>query len=436
MSATVQEQEITKSPSSSKSPSTLSTLSSSETIIINTAPSALEMTTTHTSIMSPVSTTIVNDDNQQSELASMTNVNVLDLHKNFVTTENDASSSTSSSSSLPSSTTPITTVVKDNPIYVYTTGVDAKSQLLNDHHRHNDNNTVNNMQHHHRISPIEHMIDDRIITDSGSEQLLTKLTVSDDQILRLVAPNGETQQIISREIINGEHHILTRNENGEHIITRIVSADTKFGLTNDDNDDDGNGISYATTIPVHHKIITDSVPVPDTNTVYISNPDGTVGTSSIHYDHLNKNLQHHIFTTTTHNGNPNDHHHNNQQQHHHHHDHNDSTDENDKNGTTTVTVTKEEEDLYGDVKPQIFEKPPLDLIYEDGAKTVIYTTTTAGGEQKGMEIYAGSELGIIGPEGHVMVPGGLQYTTQQINGQTVFVVADTLDGDLGAQLQR
>lgn len=49
------------------------------------------------------------------------------------------------------------------------------------------------------------------------------LDFTDEQILRLIGATGD-QQIISREFINGEHHILTRNENGEHIITRIVTV--------------------------------------------------------------------------------------------------------------------------------------------------------------------------------------------------------------------
>lgn len=49
------------------------------------------------------------------------------------------------------------------------------------------------------------------------------LDFTDEQILRLIGATGD-QTIISREFINGEHHILTRNENGEHIITRIVTV--------------------------------------------------------------------------------------------------------------------------------------------------------------------------------------------------------------------
>lgn len=52
---------------------------------------------------------------------------------------------------------------------------------------------------------------------------MPKLDFTDEQILRLIGATGD-QQIISREYINGEHHILTRNENGEHIITRIVTV--------------------------------------------------------------------------------------------------------------------------------------------------------------------------------------------------------------------
>lgn len=81
---------------------------------------------------------------------------------------------------------------------------------------------------------------------------------------------------------------------------------------------------------------------------------------------------------------------------------------------------------------KMYEKPPIDLIYEEGGKTVIYTTN---GEQKGLELYAGGELGLIS-EGQVIVQGGLQYTTQHINGQTVFVVSESLESEINAQLQR
>lgn len=65
-----------------------------------------------------------------------------------------------------------------------------------------------------------------IFTRSYSNQqqgFVPKLEFTDEQILRLIGATGD-QQIISREYINGEHHILTRNENGEHIITRIVTV--------------------------------------------------------------------------------------------------------------------------------------------------------------------------------------------------------------------
>lgn len=67
---------------------------------------------------------------------------------------------------------------------------------------------------------------------SGSYQqhgFVPKLDFTDEQILRLIGATGD-QQIISREYINGEHHILTRNENGEHIITRIVTVSASFVL--------------------------------------------------------------------------------------------------------------------------------------------------------------------------------------------------------------
>lgn len=62
-----------------------------------------------------------------------------------------------------------------------------------------------------------------ILSYSQPHQFIPKLDFTDEQILRLIGATGD-QQIISREYINGEHHILTRNENGEHIITRIVTV--------------------------------------------------------------------------------------------------------------------------------------------------------------------------------------------------------------------
>lgn len=61
------------------------------------------------------------------------------------------------------------------------------------------------------------------ISFGQSQGFIPKLDFTDEQILRLIGATGD-QQIISREYINGEHHILTRNENGDHIITRILTV--------------------------------------------------------------------------------------------------------------------------------------------------------------------------------------------------------------------
>lgn len=58
---------------------------------------------------------------------------------------------------------------------------------------------------------------------SQQQSFIPKLDFTDEQILRLIGATDD-QQIISREYINGEHHILTRNANGEHIITRILTV--------------------------------------------------------------------------------------------------------------------------------------------------------------------------------------------------------------------
>lgn len=59
-------------------------------------------------------------------------------------------------------------------------------------------------------------------------------------------------------------------------------------------------------------------------------------------------------------------------------------------------------------------KQPLDLIYEDGGKTVIYTTSS---DPKSLELYSGNELNLL--EGHQVI----------VQGQNVYVVAapPTLD---------
>lgn len=365
--------------------------------------SPLQMTS-HTSPNPPTSTT------PPADLAIMTNVSVLDLHKNF-----------------PDDTAKV--YEKTNAVYVYSTETDETGTKIVDVKAEENGQVVNPAILQRLPSDDHHIIDGRMIADQRNDSLLNKLGMSDDQILRLLGPNGENQQIISREIINGEHHILTRNENGEHIITRIVSADPKFTIAADDN---------FITQDAHQKIIATTS---DPGTVYISNA-GTPAPSVLQYDTINKTLHQHIFTTTT-----------TSIAGHVVVDDDDIGDKDKQKIIYAHAPTAQDQQHQEQIKEELFdehsdknasvfeaqqqnkiyEDKPIDLIYEEGGKTVIYTTS---GEQKQLELYQSGELGIIGAEGQVMVPSGIQYATQQINGQTVFVVADQMDTDINEQLQR
>lgn len=410
----------------------------------------------------------------QPELAMMTNVNVLDLQKEYIDDNNKIYS-------------------KDNTVYMYTSTANHSTSL-----QHDGEDDIKDDQHHSLIQsaqqPDESQILDEqqhIITDNHSEQLLTKLAISDDHILRLVGPNGESQQIISREIIDGEHHILTRNENGEHTITRIVSADNHGLLSSSDN---AIYTTDSTSQQQHlnqHKIITTS-------------PSGSSRHSHQTHHHQQQQQQHHqqhhpadqlhephhvIYTTSTDDNDhtlsassileqyddSNEHAANLQVKHrevHHsyvrssgevlHRVHSNGTHPDDKHQKHQIIYThhggtKDEDDdeifpgdhhkasstsasatanaMYTSGGGSDEKAPPLDLIYEDGVgKTVIYTTT---GDNKSLELYAGNDLSMLS-EGQVIVQGGLQYSTQQLHGQTVFVVSDAalVNGDLGAQIHQ
>lgn len=68
-------------------------------------------------------------------------------------------------------------------------------------------------------------------------------------------------------------------------------------------------------------------------------------------------------------------------------------------------------------------KQPLDLIYEEGGKTVIYTTST---DPKSLELYSSNELNLL--EGHQVI----------VQGQNLYVVAapPSLDaGEISAEPQ-
>lgn len=371
------------------------------------------------------------------ELTTMTNVNVLDLHTN-------------SDSKLYSKES--TTTVQ----YIYSN--ESNNKLSSDMKIGGDQ--LINGAVLQRISPGGQVIDGRLVNDDQQQQsqqrsahpidqMLTKIALSDEQILRLIGSNGESQQIISREIINGEHHILTRNENGEHIITRIVTADHKLNVPD-------NAIYTAVTADESNRVETTTkmvaAEVYQQNGEIIYSPATVAPTSVLQYttDATCKEPQQ-IYanvtaataiepgsvtiTTTAAATTADEVESDSKEKSHIIYTHGDKTYvETIKDGhiydngklpiytTAASTATADDKHLY--------EKPPIDLIYEDGGKTVIYTTTA---DPKSLELYAGNELSLIS-EGQVIVQGGLQYTTQQINGQTVFVVSEQpLEADIASQ---
>lgn len=349
----------------------------------------------------------------QPELATMTNVNVLDLHKDYGTNKG-----------------------ADSIQYIYSSGPKpAHSDNIKIHADHLVNGS--NVQ---RVTPGGQVIDGRIPNEptrssqmnSGShvDHLFEKMGLTDEQILRLIGTNGESQQIVSREIINGEPHILTRSESGEHILTRIVTADPKLTVSdnaiyatvsNEPNDPNDTDIVYTATSNLSGGT---SIPPPLSPTLLHSHR------SVLQYSDAGgvKGMMPHGYTTTTSaagsvittstptvlaNG---------------------VNSPDDKAKPQIIYASNEvavkEEEIYGEgkvpiygaaVNEKIYDKPPIDLIYEEGGKTVIYTTTS---DPKGLELYSSNELSLINSEGQVIVQGGLQYATQQINGQTVFVVSE------------
>lgn len=97
-------------------------------------------------------------------------------------------------------------------------------------------------------------------------------------------------------------------------------------------------------------------------------------------------------------------------------------------GDKTYVETVKDNQIYDNAKVPIYatatsddpKQQPLDLIYEDGGKTVIYTTTT---DPKSLELYAGNELNLL--EGHQVI----------VQGQNVYVVAaqPSLDAEIASQ---
>lgn len=304
----------------------------------------------------------------QPELATMTNVNVLDLHKEYVPEKGAGSIQ-----------------------YIYSAEMKANDVTVGDSNKIEDEPLVNSAIEQrdtsagHAIECPNEVARTSPIVNSGIhvDQLFEKMGLSDEQILRLITTNGENVQIISREIVNGEPHILTRTENGEHVLTRIVTAEPKLApgesviytsVANESVDAHQEPEQIYTAAPNH---ITTSV---------LQYGDGGQIKNGLHPSYVPvTTVTGSVITTTSSGG----------------------------------TVDKEE-DIYPDDKVPIYTSSASDLMYEDGGcKTVIYTTTSDP-----------NELNLINGEGPVIVQGGtVQYTTA--NGQTVFVVTDPpLDADI------
>ncbi|CRL08634.1 CLUMA_CG021438, isoform A [Clunio marinus] len=323
------------------------------------------------------------------ELAQMTNVaNVLDLHKDFETKIYDKNTNTvyvysnaskmDETTAAASSTSPeLHQVVINQP----------PSDLSMDNGLKNANESFELMQENgvmlQRIVN-DHLVEGRLVQTvsdgrGGEQQILTKINPGDDSLFRLIESNqlvsklvGENQQIISRDIINGEHHIITRNENGEHILTRIVNTGSM---------DHGkmNGELF----------------------------NATLGSLPTKGDDPKSQQTQIIYTSQSH--------------------------------ETNGGVIKSHPQPYDNLNPDVQKQ--IDLIYEDGNKTVIYTAagnaiasnpeSPSDGEPKGLELYSSGEC-LNGTQ--VIVQGNLQYTPQiQPDGSTVYVVSELVSGDLNGQ---
>ncbi|XP_017094057.1 protein grainyhead isoform X7 [Drosophila bipectinata] len=257
-----------------------------------------------------------------------------------------------------------------------------------------------------------HAIDARIAAQLGQNsnqqqhqaehQPLAKIEFDENQIIRVVGPNGEQQQIISREIINGEHHILSRNEAGEHILTRIVSDPSKL-MPNDNavatamynqaqkmNNDHGQSVYQTSPLPLDASVLhysggNDSNVIKTEADIYEDHKKAAAAAAAAGGGSI-------IYTTTDPNG----------------------VNVNVKQLPHLAVPQKLDPDLYQADKH-------IDLIYNDGSKTVIYSTT----DQKGLEIYSGGDIGSLVSDGQVVVQAGLPYATATgTGGQPVYIVAD------------
>lgn len=323
-------------------------------------------------------------DSPQPELATMTNVNVLDLHTdNSKLYDKDA------------------VFIYESPKVIMPPVVqqDDQQQHIIDARMVAQMNAHQQQQHHQQQQQQQHQ-------QAVEQQPLAKIEFDENQIIRVVGPNGEQQQIISREIINGEHHILSRNEAGEHILTRIVSDPSK--LMPNDNAVATAMFNQAQKLANEQHGVYQTSPLDASALQHHYDGDNVVKTEVDIYDDPKKAAanaagQGQIIYATSADEDPTK-----QQQLH-----------------LPVPTKLDPEMFTGDKH--------IDLIY-DGNKTVIYTTS----DQKGIEIYSGGDLSGLVADGQVVVQGGLQYAPAGgAQGQPVYIVADgSLPPGVEGHLQR
>lgn len=307
------------------------------------------------------------------QLATMTNVNVLDLHKDYVdaTKVYDKETNTvyvyshNPKHVSPNTTQDVTSVIDSAP--------PMTSMMLSPHTGIIQRQTSNNSNSHE--NHVSHIIDGRLVASADNPTtLLTRPTdvpitrIVDDQFIQRLVENHE---VVSRDFVNGEHHIITRNENGEHILTRIVQNTEHKIMTNNDSAYD----------------------MPPPNLPLLNDKHHTILSSFT----AESNLKQSLYSN------------------------------NDKNDV----MYAKSEDAYGSLNPEDNTKNHVEMIYtEDGNKTVIYTTGGSGSDQKTVELYqTGTELGVIG-ENQVILQGGIQYTAQTgPNGTTVYVLSGMHDSE-------
>lgn len=218
----------------------------------------------------------------------------------------------------------------------------------------------------------------RLISDGRiveqHQQLLTKITGPDDPIFRLIDSGlvskivGENQQIVSSDYVNGEHHIVTRNINGEHTLTRIVNTSVDHGKMNG-SDTDIYGSLHCGTIVNGQGVINNNKAEDKTQLIFTPDNQSSV---------ISKNPQQ-------------------PQQQQHQYD---------------PDVQKE-----------------IDLIVHGSNKTFVYATNppqSPGMDSKQLEIFASPEFA----NGQAFIQGNLQYTPQiQSDGTTVYVVSELIDDE-------